>query len=45
MAVTGWPIHTVIRGQVVVRDGQLMGLPQGDMIRFLEMPGETSVGV
>ena len=27
MAITGWPIHTVIRGQVVVRDGQLMGLP------------------
>ncbi len=45
MAVTGWPIHTVIRGQVVVRDGQLMGLPQGREIRFLEIPRETTVGV
>ncbi|MBK1700338.1 dihydroorotase [Thiococcus pfennigii] len=44
MPVIGWPIHTVIRGQVVVRDGQLMGLPQGKTIRFLEVPGETTVG-
>jgi len=45
MAVTGWPIHTVIRGQVVVRDEQLMGVPQGKTIRFLETPDETTVGV
>jgi dihydroorotase len=36
MAVTGWPIHTVIRGHVVVRDEQLQGAPRGEVIRFLE---------
>ena len=36
MRVTGWPVHTVVRGEVVVRDEQLIGLPQGKMIRFLE---------
>ncbi len=45
MAVTGWPIHTVIRGQVAVRDEQVMGLPPGKTIRFLETPDETTVGV
>ena len=45
MAVTGWPIHTIIRGQVMVGDEQLMSLPQGKTIRFLETPGETTVGV
>ncbi len=39
MAITGWPIHTVIRGQVVVRDEQLLGTPQGKTIRFLETLG------
>ncbi len=43
--VTGWPIHTVGRGQMVVRDEQLIGSPQGKTIRFLETPGETSVSV
>ncbi|WP_020209958.1 dihydroorotase [Gilvimarinus chinensis] len=36
MPVTGWPIHTVIRGKAVVRDEQLTGTPQGKSIRFLE---------
>ena len=45
MTVTGWPIHTVIRGQVVVRDEQLMGTPQGKTIRFLEIPRKTTDGV
>ncbi|SEA04595.1 dihydroorotase [Marinobacterium iners] len=34
--VTGWPIHTIIRGQVVVRDEVLSGQPQGEPLRFLE---------
>jgi dihydroorotase len=37
MTVTGWPIHTVIRGEVVVRDEQLLGTPQGKPMRFLEV--------
>jgi dihydroorotase-like cyclic amidohydrolase len=45
LTVTGWPVHTVVRGQVVVRDEQLMGHPRGEMIRFLETPGATSLGV
>lgn len=34
--VTGWPVHTVIRGQVVVRDEALVGAPEGRAIQFLE---------
>lgn len=34
--VTGWPIHTIIRGQVVVRDEALSGQPQGEPLHFLE---------
>ena len=40
MAVTGWPIHTIIRGHMVVRDEQLTGAPRGKTIRFLEVPGD-----
>ena len=36
--VTGWPIHTVVRGQVVVRDEALAGIPTGHPIHFLETP-------
>ncbi|MEW8624702.1 MAG: dihydroorotase [Candidatus Thiodiazotropha sp.] len=45
MAVTGWPIHTVIRGEVIVRNEQLLGEPRGKRVRFLETPGETTAGV
>jgi len=37
-SITGWPIHTVVRGHVVVRDEQLVGAAQGETIRFLETP-------
>jgi dihydroorotase len=36
MAVTGWPIHTVIRGRLVLRDEQLVGAPIGEAMSFLE---------
>ncbi|TFY95186.1 dihydroorotase [Pseudomonas nabeulensis] len=37
VTVTGWPIHTVVRGHVVVRDAHLVSLqPPGEPIRFLE---------
>jgi dihydroorotase len=42
MTVTGWPIHTVVRGEIVVRNEQLQGEPRGKTIRFLETPGETT---
>lgn len=34
--VTGWPIMTVIRGQTVMRDDQLVGEPAGAPVRFWE---------
>jgi dihydroorotase len=36
MTVCGWPIATVVRGQVVMRDGSLLGDPMGQTVRFLE---------
>ena len=36
MAVTGWPMATIIRGRIVMRDGELNGPPQGQPVRFLE---------
>lgn len=35
--VTGWPIHTVVAGELVVRDERLMGKPKGKPIRFLDV--------
>lgn len=34
MNVTGWPIATVIRGEIVMRDDQLLGSPQGRPFEF-----------
>jgi dihydroorotase len=36
MAVTGWPMATIIRGRIVMRDGELNCPPQGQAVRFLE---------
>jgi dihydroorotase len=35
--ITGWPMATVIRGHVAMRDGELLGGPTGRPVRF----GET----
>jgi dihydroorotase len=35
MRVQGWPMATVVRGQVVMRDGEITGRPEGRAIRFL----------
>ena len=35
-AVTGWPVATVVRGRVVMRDGELLGAPAGRPVRFQE---------
>ena len=34
--VTGWPVATLVRGRVVMRDGALVGPPAGAPVRFLE---------
>jgi len=34
--VTGWPIHTIVRGRIVVRDGELQGSAIGEPVVFQE---------
>jgi dihydroorotase len=36
MKVTGWPMITILRGHVVVREGELINDPLGQPARFLE---------
>ena len=38
MAVTGWPEMTVVRGQVVMREEEIVGLPRGRLVRFRDGP-------
>jgi dihydroorotase len=39
METTGWPLATIVRGQVIMRDGALVAAGQGAPVRF----GETIV--
>ena len=34
--VTGWPMGTIIRGRVVMRDGGLANAPTGEPVRFVD---------
>jgi dihydroorotase len=34
MTVKGWPVGTIIRGHIVMRDGQLNGTPSGRAVQF-----------
>jgi dihydroorotase len=34
MAVTGWPIATIVRGNIVMREDELIGSPLGEPVRF-----------
>ncbi len=34
MTVTGWPMATVVRGNVVMRDGEVLGAPSGRLVSF-----------
>jgi dihydroorotase len=34
--VTGWPVATVVRGHIAMRDGQLDGEPHGRALRFTD---------
>lgn len=36
MTVTGWPVGTIVRGSIVMRDGQLLAKGHGQPVRFLE---------
>jgi len=44
LTVTGWPIHTVVRGHCVVRDETLAGQPSGAAVRFLESWSKKATG-
>ena len=35
LTVTGWPVTTVLRGQIVVRDGEAMAPASGEPVAFL----------
>ena len=35
MQVTGWPIATVVRGQIVMRDDEVVGAPVGKLVKFI----------
>src|SRR3546814_9848288 len=34
--VNGWPVMTIVRGCVAMRDDELLGAPSGRPVRFLE---------
>ncbi len=34
MPITGWPMATIVRGRVVMRDDEIQGTPQGRLVRF-----------
>ncbi len=36
MSVVGWPTMTIVRGRIVMRDGELLGPPSGAPVRFVE---------
>jgi dihydroorotase len=36
MTTTGWPVATIIRGQIVMRDGALVAAGTGEPVRFAE---------
>ena len=39
MEVTGWPVATLIRGRVVMRDDEILGPAAGKPVRFMETLG------
>jgi dihydroorotase len=43
MRVKGWPVMTVVRGQLVMRDAEMLGTPAGRAVRFVQaLPRERS---
>ena len=34
MQVTGWPVATIIRGNIVMRDDEVVGTPIGKLVKF-----------
>jgi dihydroorotase len=48
MQVTGWPMATIVRGNIVMRDDEVLGAPQGRLAKFFassmhsSAPGEQN---
>lgn len=42
MTTTGWPVATILRGAIVMREGALVGTPNGQPLRFRESSGATA---
>jgi len=40
--VTGWPAMTIVRGSVVMREGELIGTPGGRPLRFIDTIGKQT---
>ena len=38
-ACTGWPVMTIVRGAVVMREDEVLGTPRGQPVRFAEARG------
>jgi dihydroorotase len=36
MQVTGWPVATIVRGTVVMQEDEVLGTPQGKLVRFAQ---------
>ncbi|MBX9701067.1 MAG: dihydroorotase, partial [Acetobacteraceae bacterium] len=36
---TGWPVGTIVRGAVVMRDDAVVGTPRGGAVNFAEARG------
>ena len=34
MQITGWPVATIVRGQIVMRDDEVLGSPSGRLVNF-----------
>ncbi len=34
MAITGWPVGTVVRGRQVMREDEVLGKPEGKLVKF-----------
>jgi len=34
MHITGWPVATIVRGTVVMREDSVLGAPRGRRVRF-----------
>jgi dihydroorotase len=39
LEVTGWPVATILRGQVVMREGEIVGRAIGEPLRFATAAG------